>query len=303
MNHRATGLPARRRRRISAFDVGNVLLFLVLNIIMLFPFWSILMTSFVTSGEAMRKTLILWPETFNLSSYQFLLSSSRIPRSFFITVASTLCATAWSMLQTTTIAYALSKRYLVGRNFLILLIVLTMFLDGGLIPYYLLVTKTLRLQNTFLVLFITRSFTVTYFVMNKAFFNQIPDSLEESAKIDGANDIFIFVRIILPLSLPALATFSLFYAVGAWNQYFEPMLFTNSRPDLHTLQLVLRKIIVENSTKEFDQTMKQLYGGVAVFEDGVKYAAVMVATLPILIVYPFIQKYFTKGIFIGSVKG
>jgi putative aldouronate transport system permease protein len=292
----------RLRKRFSVFDAFNVALFIVLNIIMLFPFWSVLTTSLSTSAEAMSKTFILWPQSFNLHSYEYILSTKRIPYSFFITVASTVCGTIWCMFLSTTVAYGLSKKYLVGRNFFIWLITLTMFLDGGLIPSYLLITRTLHLQNTFWVLFITGGFSVITFMMLKAFFNQIPEELEESAKIDGAHDITVFIRVILPLSLPAIATFSLFYAVGLWNQYFIPMLFTNSRPDLHPLQLVLRKIIVENN-KEFDLEMLKKYGTVSVYEDGVKYAAVMVATMPILAVYPFIQKYFNKGILLGSVKG
>lgn len=290
-------------RRYKLFDYLNVLLFLVLAVIMLIPFWSVLMTSLVGSAEATRRTFIIWPEKFNFFSYQYILSSDRIPRSFLVTVASTICGTAWSMLLTTTIAYALSKKYLVGRNIFLGLITFTMFFTGGLIPFYLLVTRTLHLNDTFWVLFLPGGFSVMSFVMIKSFFNQIPDSLEESARIDGANDIYIFIRIILPLSLPAIATFSLFYAVGMWNQYFNPMIFLANSPELHPLQLVLRKIVIEGSKKEFDQKMKQLFGNVTVFEDGVKYATVMVATAPILVVYPFVQKYFTKGIYVGSIKG
>ena len=292
-----------RRASVGPFDIFVVLLFMVLNVIMIYPFWNVLVTSFSTSGEVMSKTILLWPETFNLRAYEFILSSNQIPRAFFITVASTVCGTIWVMFLSTTVSYALSKKYLMGRNFLILIITLTMFLDGGLIPFYLLVSRTLKLTNTFWVLFITGGFGVGTFVMLKAFFNQIPDSLEESARIDGANDIYIFVRIILPLSGPAIATFSLFTAVGLWNQYFTPMIFNSSAPDLYTLQLALRKIIVDNSVKEFGIEMLRKYGDKSVYEDGVKFAAVMVATGPILVVYPFVQKYFAKGIMLGSVKG
>jgi len=294
----------KKRFKISIFDVLVVLLFLILDVIMLFPFWNVLVTSFSTAGEVMSKVVLLWPETFNLKAYEFILSSERIPRAFLVTTASTVAGTVWCMFLSTTVAYALSKKYLVGRNFLILIITLTMFVDGGLIPFYLLVSRTLKLTNSFWVLFITGGFSVGTFVMLKAFFtNTIPDSLEESARIDGANDIYIFVRIILPLSGPAIATFSLFYAVGLWNQYFTPMIFNSSRPDMYTLQLVLRNIIVEDKTKEFGLEMLRKYGSQSVYEDGMKYAAVMVATGPILLVYPFVQKYFAKGIMLGSVKG
>ena len=291
-------------RRFGIFDILVILLFLILDFIMIYPFWNVLVTSFSTAGEVMSKIVIFWPDTFNLKAYEFILSSNQIPRAFLITVASTACGTVWVMLLSTTVSYALSKRYLIGRNFLILIITLTMFLDGGLIPFYLLVSRTLKLTNTFWVLFITGGFGVGTFVMLKAFFvNTIPDSLEESARIDGANDLYIFARIIIPLSGPAIATFSLFTAVGLWNQYFTPMIFNSSKPDLYTLQLVLRKIIVEQKTKEFGLEMLRKYGSQSVYEEGMKYAAVMVATGPILLVYPFVQKYFAKGLMLGSVKG
>lgn len=295
----------RKNRKLGfrVFDAFNVLFFIVLDLLMLIPFWSVLMTSLVTEGESFHKTFIFWPDQFNFRSYEFVLSSNKILQAFFITAASTVCGTIWCLFISTTTAYALSKRNLIGRNFFIWIITASMFVDGGLIPSYLLITRTLHLQNTFLVLFITSTFSVSTFVMLKAFFNQIPISLEESAKIDGANDIFVFVRIILPLSLPALATFSLFFAVGFWNSYFAPMIYETSRPSMYTLQLVLRKIIVENSTKEFSMEMIKKYGSSSAFIDGVRYAAVMVATAPILIVYPFAQKYFTKGLYLGSVKG
>ena len=297
--------PARSRKfiKFGLFDVFVILLFIILDFVMLYPFWNVLVTSFSTAGEVMNKIVIFWPETFNLKAYEFILSSNQIPRAFFITIASTVCGTAWCMFLSTTVSYALSKKYLVGRNFLIMIITLSMFFDGGLIPFYLLVSRTLHLSNTFWVLFITGGFSVSTFVMLKAYFNTIPESLEESARMDGANDIYIFVRIILPLSGPMIATFSLFYAVGLWNQYFTPMIFNSSKPDLYTLQLVLRKIIVENKTKEFGLEMLRKYGSQSVYEEGMKYAAVMVATGPILLVYPFIQKYFAKGIMLGSVKG
>jgi len=299
--------PARRKRTrlrpFGLFDILVILLFLILDFIMIYPFWNVLVTSFSTAGEVMSKIVIFWPDTFNTKAYEFILSSNQIPRAFLITVASTACGTAWVMFLSTTVAYSLSKKYLIGRNFLIMIITLTMFFDGGLIPFYLLVSRTLKLTNTFWVLFITGGFGVGTFVMLKAFFNTIPDSLEESARIDGANDIIIFARVILPLSGPMLATFSLFTAVGLWNQYFTPMIFNSSRPDMYTLQLVLRKIIVEQNTKEFGLEMLRKYGTQSVYEEGMKYAAVMVATGPIILVYPFVQKYFAKGIMLGSVKG
>jgi putative aldouronate transport system permease protein len=291
-------------RRTTPFDIFLVFFFILMSVIMIFPFWSVLMTSLVTSAEATRRTFILWPEKITLFSYRYIFASDALVRSLLVTIGATICGTVWCMFITTTLAYAVSKKYLVARGLWLALITSTMFLDGGLIPYYLLITKTLHMQNTFWVLWVPGGFTVMNFVMMKSFFNQIPESLEESARLDGANDLKIFARIVLPVSLPAVAPFSLFYAVGKWNDYMSSMLFTTTKPHLHMLQYVLRKIVVEaNSVRDFDLVMKQLYGNVNIFEDGVKYATIIVATVPILVVYPFIQKYFSKGIYVGSIKG
>lgn len=293
----------KKRFKITPFDIFNVGFFTILCIVMIMPFWNVLMTSLVSEGEYFSRPIILWPKNMYFDSYKYIFSSDRLLRATGVTAFVTIVGTAYSMLMTTMLSYGMSKKKLPGRNFLIAIILITMFFDGGLIPFYLLI-KNLNLINKIWVMIIPAGINIWYFTLIKSFFNQIPSSLEESAKMDGANEITVFFRIILPLSLPALATFSLFYGVGFWNTWYNALLFiTNEK--LHPLQMVLRKMIVQNERPGLmDAAYKKVTGNnFSLFDDGIKMATVVVATVPILCVYPFLQKYFVKGIFVGSIKG
>lgn len=294
---------SKRKIKINPFDIFNVILFLILSLIMILPFWNVLMTSLVSEGEYFSRTIILWPKNMYFDSYKYIFSSDKLVRAFFVTVFVTVVGTAYSMFLTTTLSYGLSKKELPGRNLFLTIIIIPMFFGGGLIPYYLLIRK-LKLINKIWAMIIPTGVNIWNFILIKAFFNQIPSSLEDSAKIDGASEIAIFIKIILPLSLPALATFSLFYGVAYWNTWYSALLFiTNER--LHPLQMVLRRMIVQNERPSLmDAAYKKTTANTAsLFDDGIKMATVVVATAPILCVYPFLQKYFVKGIFIGSIKG
>ena len=288
----------------SAFEYVNVAVFLILAVVMVYPFWSVLVTSLVTEGEFYRRPLILWPNEVTLRWYHFIFASDKLIRSFFVTTFVTVVGTFYSLTLTTTLAFGLAKKDLPGRNLFLNMIIFTMFFGGGLIPYYLLI-RSLGMINSLAVLIIPTGINVWYFSLIKAFFNQIPAALEESAKIDGANDLCIFLRIVLPTSLPVLATFALFFGVRYWNAWYDALLFiTNEK--LFPLQLILRRLVVQN---ERPAALSQAYAGsvgsmnVFIFEEGIKMATVVVATVPILVVYPFLQKYFVKGIMLGSVKG
>lgn len=285
------------------FDFFNVVFFILLAIIMIFPLWNVLMTSLVDAGEFYRRPLILWPEKFYFTSYKFILGGGEIRQSLFVTVALTVVGSLYSMLCTTLLSYALSKKYLPGRNFFLTLIMVTMFFGGGLIPYYLLI-KNLGLMNTFWVLFIPSGVNTWNFLVIKSFFSQLPSELEDSARIDGASDLTVFFRIVLPLSTPVLATFTLFYAVGYWNTWYSALLFIQN-PKLFPLQLVLRQMVVQNvrpATMDAQARVAGMKAG-SLFDEGIKMATIVIATVPILCVYPFLQKYFVKGVFIGSIKG
>jgi putative aldouronate transport system permease protein len=285
------------------FDVLLVIFFVLLIFIMLFPFYNVLVTSFVSRGEYYAKAIILWPEKFYLDSYKFILSSNKLIKSMGMTAFITIAGTVYSMFLSITLAYGLSRKKLPGRSFFLTLILFTMFFGGGLIPYYLLI-RSLKLINTAWVMIIPVGINTWNFIVMKSFFSQIPESLEESATIDGANDLQILWKIILPLSLPMFATFNLFYGVEYWNTWWSAQLFI-TKPELHPIQLVLRKMVVQN---ELPSAMQVGFntttgGSSAVFEDGIRMATVIIATIPILCIYPFLQKYFTKGVMLGSIKG
>jgi len=291
-----------RLRHYTVFDWFNILFFIVMIVVMVLPFWTVLMTSLVFSGEYYSSPFILWPKNITFLSYKFIFSTDKVTNAMFITIAITLVGVLYSMGMTTTLAYALKKKDLIGRNVLLTLLIIPMYFSGGLIPYYLLV-RGLGLYNNFWVYVIPSAISIWNFMIVKAFFNQIPDSLEESARIDGANDLVIFARIILPLSLPTLATFALFYGVEYWNTWYTALLFINNEK-LFPLQMVLRRLIIQNERPlEMSQAFQRSdVSGKFLFEEGIKMATVVVATVPILLVYPFLQKYFVKGITLGSIK-
>lgn len=286
----------------TVFDWCNVIFFILLGLVMIFPFWNVFVTSVATEGEFYSTPFILWPKETTFNWYRFIFSNDKIITSFFVTVFVTVAGTVYSLFLTTTLAYGLSKKTLPGRSFFLTLIIITMFFDGGLIPYYMLI-RNMGFVNKIWVMIIPTGVNVWYFTLIKSFFNQLPASLEESAKIDGASELRIFTRIILPLSKPTLATFALFYGVAYWNLWYPAMLYITDQK-LFPLQLLLRKIIVQSDKPaSLLQAYSQTAGTTVIFEEGVKMATVMVATLPIVLVYPFLQKYFVKGIMLGSMKG
>ena len=299
-----TAIKKSNLKRYGPFDYFNVFFFVIMMAVMILPFWTVLMTSLVTSGEYFSTPFIIWPKNINLLSYKFIFASPKLTNAMIVTVTITLVGVVYSMIMTTTLAYGLKKKTLIGRNFLLTLLIITMYFSGGLIPYYLLI-RNIGLYNNILVYILPSAISVWYFMIIKAFFNQLPESLEESARIDGANDLYIFIRIMLPLSTPTLATFALFYGVEYWNTWWTSLLFiTNDK--LHTLQMVLRRLIVQNERPvEMSQAFLTMDGAKSaiLFEDGIRMATVVVATVPILLVYPFLQKYFVKGITLGSIKG
>ena len=294
----------RRKPADRIFDTGLVAFFVLLAVVMLLPLWTVLMTSVVDTGEYFARSLILWPRRLYLDSYRYIFTAgSEIFTSVLVTATLTVVGSLYSMLVTTALAYGLSKRALPGRRFFIMVVTVTMFFSGGLIPYYLLI-KSLGLMNTFAVLFLPSAVNTWNFLVIKSFFAQLPAELEESARMDGASDLRVFFRIVLPLSLPVLATFTLFYAVAYWNTWWPTTLFIQKKT-LFTLQYVLRGMIVENRRPMMMDAKARQSGmiGDRLFDEGIKMATVIVATVPILCVYPFLQKYFAKGVMIGAVKG
>lgn len=283
------------------FNKVNLLILIPLlfwGLIIAYPFYNAILTSMVSQKQYVNHPFMFWPRDIDWSAYKFIFESGRILTGYRNTILITIVGVTFNMLITTGMAYGLSRKNLPFGKFLNFIAVFTMFFSGGLIPFYLLIKK-LGLNDSLLSIILSYGINTFYLILMKNYFLSIPDSLEESAKIDGANDITILVRIMLPLAKPILATLILFYTVDRWNEWYHSMLFLRSG-DKWTLQLVLRNII--NSTQM--TTSGNLYSASEkpIFSDGIKMAAIVVTMLPIMIFYPFVQKYFMKGIMVGSVK-
>jgi putative aldouronate transport system permease protein len=298
-----------RSKGETVFDIFNILFIGFISIITIFPFWNVVMTSFVKSNEFYTRTFILWPREFNISAYYYIFSTRWIASGFKVSTIVTVFGTIYNMFLVVTASYGLSKKTLPGRNFFITYFIITMYFGGGLIPYYLVVTKYLKLTDNLLSLIITGGLSVYYFLILKNFFNEIPVSLAESATIDGANEFVILFRIILPLSMPAIATLLLFNAVGYWNEWQKALYFIIDDYKF-PLQMILRKIVIDPNSatamrSQMNTAYQNLVGGTdeTLFDEAVKAATVVVVTTPIILVYPFLQKYFAKGVMIGSIKG
>ncbi len=293
----------RKKRTVGdwIFDTINYALLLFLVVITLYPLWHVLVTSFA-SPEAITKygSMLIWPDGFNLRSYQYVFSNPMIGIGYQNTILLVTVGTSLSMLMTCLGAYALYCKWLMGRKFFMILVTIPMFFGGGLIPSYLLV-RQLGLYNSFWALILPGVLSSWNMIMMRTFFQGIPDSLPESARIDGANDIHILFRILIPVSIPIMAVMILFYAVGYWNAWFGASIYLKDRSKF-PLQLVMRGILISGSQRDFDTGYISGANKTQIFK-GLKYATVIVSTMPILCVYPFLQKYFVKGIMVGSLKG
>jgi putative aldouronate transport system permease protein len=292
---------ARERYRFNTpggrvFDVFNIALMVLVSIIALVPFIYVLAGSFATESELATRSFFLWPETFSTEAYSAIFSSSAFLRALVTTILVTAVGTAVQLVLTAAMAYPLSKSNLPGGRTMMALIVFTMVFSGGMIPTFL-VVKDLGLLDNYWALILPAAINPFSLIIIKNFFQQLPNELEESAKIDGANELQTLWSIVLPLSKPVLATFALFYAVGIWNDFMSPLLYLNDN-SMWTLQMFLRQVTVATDLSVVEQDPTQLPPA-----QGIKFAVIIVATLPIILFYPFLQKHFAKGMLIGSVKG
>lgn len=283
------------------FDICNVVFMLFMIVITLYPFYYVVICSISDSNMIIGdKGLMLWPKGFSLTAYEMVLKNPNILSGYKNTIVLVIFGTFINVLMTSIGAFILSRKKFAIKRPLTILIIFTMYFSGGMIPGYLLTYKVLHLGDMLWALILPGAISTYNLIIMRTNFMAIPDSLEESAKIDGANDIIILFRIILPLSLPILAVMTLFYGVGHWNSWFNAMLFIRTRTK-YPLQLVLREILLLNSTESMmgDTASADKFN----IGESIKYATIIVATVPILVVYPFIQKYFVKGMMIGAVKG
>ena len=280
--------------------IGEIIIYLVLTIlavVMVIPFIYVIAASFAPESEIQSRPIFLVPENPTLSAYEDVFSGStgtRVIQSLAVSVGVTLCGTLINLFFTLTMAYGLSRTNLIGKKALLNMVLFTMVVNGGMIPTFLLV-KNLGMYDTFSALILPGAISAYNMLIVRNFFIELPNELEEAASIDGCSDIGIFLKIALPLSMPVIATFGLFYAVGHWNNYFGALLYLEDQAK-YPFQLVLRNIVMQtaDTSANADQELP---------EDTLKMAVIVIGTVPILCVYPFLQKHFAAGVMVGAVKG
>nr|WP_256872546.1 carbohydrate ABC transporter permease [Paenibacillus sp. 79R4] len=272
-------------------------------IVTFYPFWNILVISLNDATDTLRGGLYFWPREITFDSYRTIFRNPEIWSAIKVTALRTVIGTAISIFCISMLAYVLSKRQLLGWRFFSLFFVFTMYFGGGLIPTYMII-KSLGLIDSFWVFIFPGLIGVFLMILVRTFIEQLPGEIEESAKIDGANDLHIFFRIIMPLCVPVLATIGLFLAIGHWNSWYDSYIYTY-KPELKTLQAVMVKILNQFQTASMMSDAQQLAKSntrMPVSSESIRMAVTMVATLPIILVYPFVQKYFVKGIMMGAIK-
>ncbi|MBB3111634.1 putative aldouronate transport system permease protein [Paenibacillus phyllosphaerae] len=290
-------MSARTANRI--FDVTNTVLVILAVLLCLAPFLHIIAISLSSSRAIMSGEVTLLPVEWTVEAYKSVFTDSAMIRSLGFTILLTLMTTLLCMAMTVAAAYPLAKSQLKGRKLYMVIILITMFFSGGMIPEYILI-RDLDMLNTIWSLVLPGLISPFYLIILISFFKGIPAGLEEAAEIDGSNHIGTLGRIVLPLSMPVLATLSLFYAVGRWNGFQDTLMYI-TKPELYPLQLKLYQII--NNSQATDLLRMEGTGMSEVLPEGLKAASVIFATLPILIVYPWLQRFFVNGVMIGSVKG
>lgn len=282
------------------FNATNLFFLTVIGLVTLFPLYYVLVVSFSDPAEFIRNKATLFPKKWSLDSYRYLLSTNSFTRAMGNSAFLATVGTMLSLFVTSCLSYALSRRRLQGRRVMMLLILLTTLFNPGIIPPYLLI-RDLNLINSTWSLILPVLTSGWYVLLMKGFFDSIPSSLEEAARIDGCNDIGVWWRIILPLSLPSLAAFGLFYAVAYWNTFFTALLYINDF-NKQPLQVLLQNMLIDSSTASGGTAAVEITAEQQIPSETLKMAAVVIATVPILMVYPFLQKHFAKGAMVGSVK-
>lgn len=283
------------------FNVCNICFMIFLVIITAYPIYYVIVASFSDSNELMRQTgVLIAPLKINVSAYKAVFHNPNIFRGYKNTLIILVLGVGINMIVTSLTAYALSKKNLMFGNAITMFIIFTMFFNGGLVPTYLLV-NSLGITNTYWAVVLPSAMSAYNFIIMRTGFRAVPDSLEEAARIDGVGHFMILIRIFIPLSKATMAVILLYYTVGHWNSWFPAMIYMQKARELQPLQLVLRSILISNDTTNMTG------GGVSIDQEAIgesiKYAVIVVSTLPILVIYPFLQKYFVQGVMIGAVKG
>lgn len=287
--------------KITLGDKLITVLMIIICFVSLYPVWYTVIISLNDSSDALRGGIYFFPRKFSLESYKTVFQDTTIINAFMVTVMRTVLGTVTSVFFTAMVGYAFSKKHIMGNKFYTIFGTITMFFGGGLIPYFI-TLKNLGLYNNFLVYIIPSLFNFYNMIIFMSFFRELPVGLEESAKLDGANDLMVFIRIVIPLSAPVIATIALFNGVAHWNDYFTGVMYINDA-ELQPIQTYLYRVIASASASKTVVAMPAGMSAQQVSSQSVRLATMVVTTFPIMCVYPFLQKYFVKGMLIGSIKG
>jgi putative aldouronate transport system permease protein len=291
------GLRIHRSTADLMYDAMIYLLLAIIIFAFIYPLYYMFVISVSGGPQVMRGEVTWFPLAFTLEAYHKVFGLPDFLRSYGNTVLYTSLGTLINLILTSLCAYPLSRKKLFGRKWITVMIIITLLFHGGLIPTYL-VINSLGMMNTIWAMVIPPAINVWYMIIMRTFFQNIPEEIHESAHLDGANELYIFLRIVLPLSMPVMATMIMFYAVWHWNSFFPALLYLNDS-ELYPVQLIMRGVIIEGGIADQTNASDRL----AVIQTSIRYAVIIVTILPILAVYPFIQKYFVKGAMIGSLKG
>lgn len=289
-----------KMKKFNLFQYVNYFAFTVFALITLYPFWDVLVGSLMPYNEYVKETVKLFPVHITLESYKIFFSQEQFVGPLFNSTLYTVVGTALSIAVTTMAAYSLSKKRLIGRNIIMYVFFFTTLFSGGIVPLYL-VMKSYGLVNSIWSVVLLGSINTFYLIIMRTHFAGIPDSIEESAKMDGAGDTLILFKIMLPMSKPMLATMVLFYSVDKWNDFWGPLILIRDQAK-QVLQVILYLILFEGTTNPMKSSFSLISNSNTAAET-LKMAAVIAVTLPILVVYPFLQKHFVKGVMLGSIKG
>lgn len=285
------------------FHAANIVLLLGLTLVTIYPLLHVLFASVSDPAQLIKsKGLILWPKGFETRAYWIVFKNPDIVNGYVNTILYVGVGTAISMILTMFGAYAFSRKQAFWTKYLVFFAAFTMWFRPSMIPFFLTVGMDMHMKNTFWAMVLPRAIVTYNLMVLRTGFAQVPDSLEESARIDGANDFTILFKIFAPLCMANLAVVTLFYMVAKWNAWFDALLFINKRT-MFPLQLLLREILIQNSTDSMLAAANVSQGDQIPVGETIKYATIVVATVPILCVYPFVQKYFIKGVMIGAIKG
>ena len=283
-----------------AVNVICIVFGVLLALACIYPIYYTLINSLNEGTDAAKGGIYLWPRVFSLKNYEVVFRDNDLPLSFLLTVVRTLLGTVLALVYTTAVSYALSRRELIGRKFYLMTGMVTMYVSGGVIPTYMLY-RSLGLVNSFWVYILPSMNSFGNAILMLNFFKKLPDSLIESAKIDGAQEFTILFKVILPLSKPLLATIALFVGVGHWNDWFAPAYFVTNKK-LMTMPATLMRLLSENTALQKMKEVNSAVSGVTATLETVRYATLIVSIAPITILYPFLQKYFIQGMMVGALK-